>query len=702
MRRVAPLVELALAALATMALAQTAPADAPATAGVTSPGAVDLLARDTYRFETVVCPFKGEIRYEPGEIECGLLQVPENREKAGSRFIELHVVKVNSTWGEEKKRPEPDGDARQPAPGRREDPVVYLTGGPGARVGYYVKRLKDHGILEHRDLYILEQRGIGFSDDFCPEYHLRKPEASNVGTLEEHLAAKLSAAADCAANAAAQGVDLGGYNTFENARDVKALRRALGLEQWNVWGISYGSILGQAYLKVDPEGVRAVVLDAIVPLDVRGNPWAWRTVHWYLRDLEKLDELCRAQPDCGRRYPDLVGRLERATTSVADNPVVVEVKDVETYPTGKASIFTDVVAFLPFVLFYEQSEYPGLPGLIHAWADAVERRDEAVFKAIAMASGDWVDSSQGMANAILCSDGDADAQVVAGRADIAEHPVFGAAIGSVAHYEQSAALCREHGIAPRDPAEYAPVSTDIPALLIAGDMDPITPPPLAQAVLPGFSRGTYVEFPYAGHGPSRSVTCAGNLLNLFFDEPSAAPDLSCVETMEAPRFFVPVYETTFGPRLVVLALEDWKKLVAPGVWGAASILVSVGAFLVLSVAPLGRRVDRRTAAPTRGARPCAWLAAFLATLAVAVLGAAMGVTFKTSKVLLLFGLVPWARYGAIAGLLAGLLGLATVVLTLLAHRRLRLPVGTLLGLLLTGVATVSLSAFLLVWGLGPF
>jgi hypothetical protein len=53
---------------------------------------VDLFARDTYRIDRFVCPFKGKIDYKPGEIECGLLQVPENREDPGSRFIELHFL----------------------------------------------------------------------------------------------------------------------------------------------------------------------------------------------------------------------------------------------------------------------------------------------------------------------------------------------------------------------------------------------------------------------------------------------------------------------------------------------------------------------------------------------------------------------------------------------------------------------------------
>ena len=62
-----------------------------------------LFVRDTFRLDTVVCPFKGEVDYEPGEIECFLLQVPENREKPDSRFIELDVVKLASTWDDEGK-----------------------------------------------------------------------------------------------------------------------------------------------------------------------------------------------------------------------------------------------------------------------------------------------------------------------------------------------------------------------------------------------------------------------------------------------------------------------------------------------------------------------------------------------------------------------------------------------------------------------
>ena len=124
--------------------------------------------------------------------------------------------------------------------------------------------------------------------------------------------------------------------------------------------------------------------------------------------------------------------------------------------------------------------------------------------------------------------------------------------------------------------------------------------------------------------------------------------------------------------------------------------------LVLSIAPIGRRIDRRRPAQAPWARLMTWVAAFLVVLSAGIIGSAIGVTFKSFEALLLFGLVPWARFGAIAGLLAGFAGIAAVIQTIRAQIRYKLPVGTLLGLLLTGLTAISFAAFLLNWDLGPF
>ncbi len=665
------------------------------------PVATDLFGRDTYRIDTLVCPFKERIDYEPGEIECGLLEVPENREDPNSRFIDLHFIKLSSTWDDEEEDDDEDDDDSGLEPGRRDDPVIYLTGGPGAPAEYYVNRFKDHGIRKHRDLYILEQRGIETSDNLCDHYATRNRALSNVESLAASNEAARLVSAACVKTAMASGVDVSAYNTVENARDVKALRIALGFDQWNVWGISYGTLLGQAYIKEDPEGILAVVLDAIVPLDARAHEISWRVINWYDRDLEKLNELCQADSGCAGSFPDLGQRVREGAQSVIDEPIVVDVEDTEIYPSGKAYILSDIAAFLPFALFYEQSNYPVLPAVIHAWADALEERDETFFKALAIGIGGGALGGGGMYDAIMCMDGYREAAIVSTALDREEHPVLSSATEVKGDAEAWAQGCVDLGLAPRPREDFAAVETDIPTLLVEGDMDPITPPPLAHLIEPGFSNGTYVEFPYAGHGPSRSVECAGDFLNKFFDNPTADPDLSCVDEMEVPDFIGSIYTTSFGPRMAVLAMENKDDLPKVAAWGGFGVIGVVIGFIVLTFAPLVRLVEKRKPAPADGARLATWGAAFSGTLALVIFGAAAGVSYKISEFLLLFGMVGWGGLGAWLGVLAGLLGLGALGLSVRARFKSALPVGSLIGFVFTGLAAVLLSAFLLSWGLGP-
>lgn len=667
----------------------------------------DVFARDTFKVDTILCPFKAELEYQPGEIECGLLEVPENRDNPDSRFIELHFVKINAQWSEEddkarEKQKNSNDIKTKPAPGKRTDPVIYLTGGPGAHAITYVKRFKDHGLVKHRDLYILEQRGIGYSDDFCEFYNIRNPKLGDVNNFAASQMANVEAAAQCARNAKQAGVDISGYNTTENARDVKALRIALGFDNWNVWGISYGSILGQAYIKQDPEGIRAVVLDAIMPLFARDDALFWRVAKWYDRDLKKLDEACEKHGDCADNYPQLGQRIRQAAKSVFGKPIEVEVKDTEAYPSGKAYIFEDTVAMLPFIMFYEQSNYPALPAIIYAWSDIVERRDETYFKLLSQMTSNFFTSSVGMRDAILCNDGGKDSIMNSGLTDLKELPILGAAMGTKESLIKTAELCSIVGTAPRPASEYTMTETDLPTLIIEGDMDPITPPPLAKAILPGLKNATYVEFPYAGHGPSRSVDCAGDMLNLFYDSPNSKPDLSCVDEMELPDFVGSLFHTTFPAKIALIAIEDKKKLAGPGSWLALSLLTLLISFIVLSIGPIGRWFDGRESTQTFGARRAAWLTSVAAVLTLVVFAVAASQTVKSSEFLMLFGMVPLGKWGALLGNVTGLLGILTVWLTVRSRLRLPMSAASLVGFLMTGLAAVSLSLFMIVWDLSIF
>lgn len=699
------IVSAALAAFWTAALfagAAFAQADAPSVDGApaeeeAATDTVALFARDAFKTETIACPFKGQIKYKPGEISCGLLPVPENREKSRSRVIKLHFVKIAA------KKPK-DWDAAEKGEwAKREDPVIYLTGGPGAQVTGYVKRLKDHGVLASRDLYILEQRGIGFSNDFCPKYGLFDPAVANTPDWDAYGRAQTAQMEACFAAAKAERIDLSGYNTIENARDVEALRRALGFDQWNVWGISYGSILGQAYINQDPAGIRAVVLDAIVPI-TPGAHFQRIGTH-FQRDLDLLDAACSANPTCARAFPDLQTRFKAAINKVKSQPIEVDAIDTEQFPAGKGWFFHDLIGGAPFTALYEQDNYPTLPALIDAIARRVEKNDYKALRALTAGGGfggpGGFGISRGMYNAIACNDGwmlylkDAVSQ------DQREHPELASIFGDPALLDDQAALCKRYGMPPRPQEQYKTVVTDIPAVIANGQMDPITPPPLAQMIVPGFSRGTYVEFPYSGHGPTRSVKCAGEFLTKFFDAPEAEVDKSCPESLKAPDFSGKLYRTDGLLNLAAKFAEDPKTLAVPGLMiGVSSLFLLIG-FAVYTLSPVARLLNRDVPSPTFGARPLAWLTALLGVVSATGLGAAVAMTVEANEMLFLGGLLGWARWFAITGVLAGLCGLGVVAMAVRARLQRDLPVGTLLGLILTGAAGLGLAAFLLMNGIGP-
>lgn len=659
--------------------------------------AADFFARDEFRTETIVCPFKSAVRYKPGEISCGLLPVPENREKSRSRTIKLHFVKIAA------KKPKDWDTEKKGEWSKREDPIIYLTGGPGAQVTGYVKRLKDHGVLDARDLYILEQRGIGYSGDFCEKYALFDPSAGNTSDWDAYGRAQLAQMESCFAGAKAARVDLSGYNTIENARDVEALRRALGFQQWNVWGISYGSILGQAYINQDPAGIRAVVLDAIVPI-TPGAHFQRIGTH-YQRDLDLLDAACAADPSCARAFPDLQTRFKAAINKVKSKPIEVEAIDKEQFPAGKAWFFHDLIGGAPFASLYEQDNYPTLPALMDAVIRRVEKDDTKALRALtaggAFGGPGGFGVSQGMYNAIACNDGWVLYLKDAVEKDQREHPELASIFGDPALLEDQAALCKRNGMPPRPQEQFKAVATAIPAIIANGQMDPITPPPLAQMIVPGFSRGTYVEFPYTGHGPTRSVKCAGEFLTKFFDAPEGAVDRTCPDSIKAPKFAGKLYQTDGLLNLAAKAAEDPKKAAAPALVLASSILVLLMAFGVYTLAPIARLINRDVPAPTFGARPLAWATALLGLVTAGGLGAAVAMTFEANEINLLGGLLGWARWFAISGLLAGLGGLGVIGLAVRARLQRDLPIGTLLGLLLTGAAGLGLAVILLTNGIGP-
>ena len=233
-------------------------------------------------FESAPCPspnYPGHPELDLGsEFSCGFLSVPENRANPGGRKIKLAVAR-----------------ARAQSPDPRADPLVYLTGGPGGTAVASAVPLTRLGLNRDRDVIFVDQRGTLHSDPLlsCPEIDHFMDDSAGMSVQAHSTAGKdLDAVRACRTRLASDGYDLSAYNTTENAADISDLRTALKIDQWNVYGVSYGSDLALHLLRDHPEGIRSVVLDSLFPPQTNAVTQWWPSA---AEGFRALFDACAAQ-----------------------------------------------------------------------------------------------------------------------------------------------------------------------------------------------------------------------------------------------------------------------------------------------------------------------------------------------------------------------------------------------------------------------
>ena len=305
-------------------------------------------------------------------------------------------------------------------------------------------------------------------------------------------------------------------------------------------------------------------------------------------------------------------------------------------------------------------------------------RDLAMDLAVGVAANDIVtlagdlggpggnDFGAGMSMAIRCQDGYMDALARQVAEEHAEQPVLARAFTSLELAAEAPAACAQAGLPMRTGADYAPLQTDLPIVVANGAWDPVTPPPLARYVADRLGNARYVEFPHAGHGPTRSLECGGEFLNAFFDDPAAPLKMDCVEEGgKAATYFAPYWATQAFARGAAFVAEQPRKALLPHLaWAGLAFGIALLGLVVLLFAWLGRRLDR---APRPAGSLPRW-ATGLAALATVGHGAGIGVAAalaaRATPAMLVFGLLGWAVWAAWAAPVAGALGLLALVLVL--------------------------------------
>jgi pimeloyl-ACP methyl ester carboxylesterase len=237
------------------------------------------------------------------EAERGTFMVPENRSDPDSRLVELGFVRFPSTSDN---------------PG---NPIVYLAGGPGGS-GTSTARNRRWEIFmalrEVADVIAYDQRGTGISQSLPDCVDPTPPSTEWALTRENMVAYFREETARCLDWWRGEGIDINAYNTLESAHDIDDLRRVLGVEQIDLWAISYGTHLGMTYLKnYEPNAGRAVFAGYEGPDDTVKLPSRSDAM------FAAIEELIAADPVASQAYPDLTGMMRRVHARLEEEPVVV-------------------------------------------------------------------------------------------------------------------------------------------------------------------------------------------------------------------------------------------------------------------------------------------------------------------------------------------------------------------------------------------
>lgn len=197
----------------------------------------------------------GPLRIEPASfkladgselpVERGTFSVPEDRRDPRARQIEIGFIRFKST---------------NPRPGA---PIVYLAGGPGGSGVATARGPRQPIFLALRavaDVIALDQRGIGLSNHIPPCTARRKLDPAAVLTEASLTAYHRETLERCLVEWRSAGVAVNGYTTEQNADDLDDLRKALGAAKIDLWGISYGTHLAFAAMRRHPGSIGRVAL----------------------------------------------------------------------------------------------------------------------------------------------------------------------------------------------------------------------------------------------------------------------------------------------------------------------------------------------------------------------------------------------------------------------------------------------------------
>ena len=444
------------------------------------------------------------------EAQCARFEVPENPALPKGRKVALNIAWLPATN---------EGAAT-------EDPVFFLAGGPGQSAVEVWPSLDAafRDVRKQRHVVLVDQRGTGKSNPLA----CRDEQGKNAyGEAQDTSAdAAVAFARRCAEQLQA---DPRFYTTTDAIRDLDTVRAALGAEKINLVGGSYGTRVAQQYAMRYPQHTRSLVLDGVAPNElVLGSEHARNLDEALAQQFKR----CQQAPACAEKFgKDQREQLRVLMARLAAQPAQVEFRDPSTNQTGNGKVDAGTVASLTRMFSYAPQAAALLPLVLSEAEQGRYGPLMSLSKLLESQLGEQF--MHGMQLSVICSE---DVDLLQDNAADRD-TVLGDTMNA---YLKAQCAVWPTGTRPAD--FHAPLKSDVPALLLSGEFDPVTPPRYGTQVERHLRNGRHLVLKGQGHG-SFGTGCVPKLLGRFIESTDARSlDASCLDSLD----YVPPFTSFNG------------------------------------------------------------------------------------------------------------------------------------------------------------
>lgn len=441
-------------------------------------------------------------------VNCYRMYVPENHQQA-SRVISFPVIHFQRF----------SDNAGQP-------PLLHLgAGGPGAAMWLHNKYVVDfiwrdfeHSVLrQDRDLILIDPRGTGMANPRfnCPDVtrlalaQLKAPQATT-----EFIAQESALYLDCIKELQHNGVDIAAYHSLSVIQDLHLLQQALGLNEWSLFGVSYGAVYALLYADEYAGNVDTLILDSpAFPAVKRIKDPVAR----FLRPLKQLANYCEIDPTCVEPIDAVSVRLQQLVIQLNDDPIHLSLPSGFLGSPLPVKLTGDTFMNILFFAIYGHDIYRDIAKVI----TELEQRDISTFYRYIDNYVELIkDQNYSGISMIshLCYDEVPFVDQQRIRAALREGLTGSMQEGALYTYTWPADICPVFGDTVPNKRMVQQIRTAIPTLFLQGSLDSVTPLEDVQQQLEYFSQRQLRVYPLA-HGVHGILDCVDKDLQAFLAAP---------------------------------------------------------------------------------------------------------------------------------------------------------------------------------------